>query len=393
MTERSCVVVGAGRVAGGFAAPLLRAAGWQVLLVCRDREIAEVVNEHNGVLVRVAGEASDRFVDGVIAVEAESPDTRAALLGADLLITAVGPTSLTDVGRWLAGPIAERLETSARPLNILLFENSRQAQHLVTAGLVQERPGLATAIGTRLGVAGAAVWRTVAQREITRCGVRFTCDDADHCPIDALSLADCAPLDGSLPGLEPVRGFDDRITEKLWLFNAGHATAAYLGWHAGWPTMNEALERPEIREATLAAMAEAQQGFRAHVADRPGSTAGAARSLDDILDHYANPALADPVTRVARQPRRKLAFDDRIVGPAVACLAAGITPIALAEAAAAALAYRDPGDRQAVDLGYEIRTVGAREVLATISSLDPQDAFVELTLERYDLMAGTGCPR
>ncbi len=108
---------------------------------------------------------------------------------------------------------------------------------------------------------------------------------ASHCPVDAISLVDGAPLDGSLPGLDPVRCFDDRITEKLWLFNAGHAAAAYFGWHAGYATMTEALRCHEIRDATLSAMAEAQQGFCARVAKRPASTFGGARSLDDILDH------------------------------------------------------------------------------------------------------------
>ncbi len=187
MSERSCVVVGAGRVAGGFAAPLLRAAGWRVVLVCRDRTIATAINERNGILVRIAGEKSDRFIDGVSALDAEAPSTRAALLEADLVITAVGPSSLIAVGRWLATPIIERLATSGRSINLLLFENSRQAQQLVTHGLLQERPELASSVATRLGIAGAAVWRTVSRRDFTPDGVRFTTDDTGHCGSTRLS--------------------------------------------------------------------------------------------------------------------------------------------------------------------------------------------------------------
>ena len=68
--------------------------------------------------------------------------------------------------------------------------------------------------------------------------------------------------------------------------------------------------------------------------------------------------------RVARDPRRKLAADDRLVGPAGACLAAGIRPETLARVIAAALAYGEEGDRQASDLRRELEFLEPEEVLS-----------------------------
>ena len=391
MAERCCVVVGAGRVAGGFVSPLLRAAGWRVVLVCRNAQVRDAVNKHRGVFLRVAGDLEDRWFDGITAMGLDEPGLCRTLRDADLIATAVGPSSLTAAGRWLGPLLADRLESASTPINLVLFENSRRAQELLTLGMLHERPGMATHIGRKLGVGGAAVWCTVSRRDLTPEWARFTSDRTTECSVDAMALlTDAAPMDGSVPGLCPVRSFDDRITEKLWLFNAGHAAAAYLGWHAGCSTMSEALDRPEIRRATVAAIGEAQRGFDAHLATRPGSVAVPRRSIEELIHHYADPGLEDPVTRVAREPRRKLAIDDRVVGPAIACLAAGGAPLALADVAAAALAFCTPDDQQSVDLQREIDLVGAREVFATISSLDPGDDFVDLTIERHAAFAATG---
>ena len=378
-------MIGAGRIAGGFVSPLLRAAGWEVMLACRNPEVCAVVNARGGLLLRFAGEPpDDRWIDGVTALSLDDGALADVVARADLLATAVGPSSLTAVGRMLGPLLGARLAMSSGPLNLIAFENHRRAPELLTLGLLGSHPLLAGEIGRRLGISGAAVWRTVSRREVTDAGLRFTADHTDECCVDAVSLVGgAAPAHGSVPGLGLVRAFDDRIVEKLWLFNAGHATAAYLGWQAGCATMAAALARPEIRAATLAVLRETQQAFDAYLAGRPGSSPIPHRSIETILDHYADPALQDPVTRVAREPRRKLAADDRLIGPALACLAAGIRPTALATAAAAALAYREPTDQQAVDLQRELELVGPAEVLAAVSTLDPQDELVRLVVERY----------
>ena len=104
------------------------------------------------------------------------------------------------------------------------------------------------------------------------------------------------------------------------------------------------------------------------------------RTASWILQRYADPALGDPVSRVGREPRRKLAADDRLVGPALACLAEGIRPDGLARAIAAGLRYAEPGDLQAVDLQREIALLGAVEVLADVSGVAACDELTRLVV-------------
>lgn len=384
MSAPRCLLIGSGRLAGGYIAPLLTEAGWETTFVCRNREVMRAVNVAGGLWLRIVGETEDRWVGGVSAVAQEGERLRQLAANADLMATAVGPSSLPDAGRMMAPLLLHRLRTSGKPVNVITFENARQGPEMFAMGMIDEKPGLAGEIGHRIGLGGAAAWRAVSEREITPEGLRFHANRESECYVGAASLVRrLPPLDGSVGGLTLVRSFDDRIREKLWLFNAGHAAGAYLGWRAGCKTLDEAMVRPHIRTVVRDVVAEAQRAFEFYLDSSPGSEPIPLRSVEATLELYADPALRDSVVRVGREPRRKLRYDERLVGPAVAVMAAGFTPVALAEAAAAALCYGESTDPQAPDLQREIRLVGPEEVLATISTLDTRDELTRLICQRY----------
>jgi mannitol-1-phosphate 5-dehydrogenase len=366
-------------MAGGYVAPLLHDAGWELVLACRYQPVIESINAGGGLWLRIAGGPSqDRWISGVSAIALDDARLPEVVAEADLLGTAVGPSNLRQVGRMLGPLLSTRLEASCAPINIIAFENHRRAPELLTSGMIEALPAVAGMIGRRVGIGGAAVWRLIAHREVTPAGVRFEANDEDECYVGAATLVPgAAPLDRSIRGIKLVRCFDDRMVEKLWLFNAGHAAAAYLGWHAGYATVDAAMTHGTIRAAVRSVVAEAQQAYEAWLTSRPASQPVAHRPLDTILNRYADASLSDQVVRVAREPRRKLAAGDRLIGPGVACLAAGIRPYALAAAAAAALAYGETTDPQALDLQREIEFLGPEELLATVSTLDPLDELTQ----------------
>jgi mannitol-1-phosphate 5-dehydrogenase len=378
-----CVVIGTGRVAGGFLAPLLRAAGWETILVGRNQSIIETINEGSGLWLNVAGDPlGSRWIDGVRAVSLDDPSLTRIVAEADLVATAVGPSSLPEVGHLLASLLQARLQSSGDPVNVIAFENHRRAPEILTRGFLQVRAPLAAHVGSGIGVGGAAVWRAVSNRKVTPSGVRYDANGVDECYVNAASLVAGAPLDGSIPGLELVRPFDDRMVEKLWVFNAGHAAAAYLGWQAGCETLDEAMAHEGIRATVSAVVREAQEALEAYLAAHPGSVPIPARSIGSILDLYADPALDDTVVRVAHDPRRKLAAGDRLIGPANAYLAAGMRPDALVRVIAA-LAYGEESDHQARDLRRELEFLEPEEVLSGVSTLDRHDELTRLVCQHY----------
>jgi hypothetical protein len=46
MSPPSCVVIGTGRLAGGFVAPLLRDTGWDVVLAGRDQAVITAISRY-----------------------------------------------------------------------------------------------------------------------------------------------------------------------------------------------------------------------------------------------------------------------------------------------------------------------------------------------------------
>jgi mannitol-1-phosphate 5-dehydrogenase len=379
------VVIGTGRVAGGFVAPLLHDAGWRSVMVGRDGGVVGAIREQGAVWVRTGRSPTRRQRIGALsALTTGDPALPRVIADADLIATAVGPTALRAVGRRVAPLVRERLERRARPINILTFENHRQAPELFTGGLLDAEPALAREVGRRIGIGGVAVWRAIAHRAVDAGRVTYDADDVDECYADAVPLlSGLPPRDGAIPGLRLVRGFDERMIEKLWVFNAGHAAAAYLGWLAGCATVAEVLAVPSLRKAVAAVVEETRLALQARLDRRPEAEPVSPRPLAPILARYAEVSLADPVQRVAREPRRKLGADDRLIGPAVVCLGNGVRPTGLATAIAAALAYADPADGQATDLAAELRLVGPEEVLYTVSGLHPSDELSRLVCERF----------
>lgn len=134
-----------------------------------------------------------------------------------------------------------------------------------------------------------------------------------------------------------VRPFVDA---KLYGHNAGHALAAYAARLLKFTHMPQLRGRPDVLAFVRDAMTEesgvplirryggmdalfTREGFRVHA--------------EDLVARMTNPSLRDSVARVARDPARKLAWDDRLIGAMRLAVDAGIAPCRYAFGAAAAL--------------------------------------------------------
>ncbi len=132
---------------------------------------------------------------------------------------------------------------------------------------------------------------------------------------------------------------------KFFGHNGIHAVGAYLGLVAGLTTMAELAHQPGMVDfLRCALLEEAGAGliFRyAGVAPRftPG---GFAAYAADLIPRIVNPFLRDGIERVARDPERKLGWDDRLVGTMRLAYHAGVTPARFALGTAAALTALGP---------------------------------------------------
>lgn len=110
---------------------------------------------------------------------------------------------------------------------------------------------------------------------------------------------------------------------KLYLHNTPHCIAAYLGALIGVDYVHEAMKFPEIKKIVTGSMSEMLTSLKLKW-NIPHS----------FLDWYAekeirrfsSELLYDPISRVAREPLRKLKLEGRLIGAAQICISLGFVP-------------------------------------------------------------------
>jgi len=132
---------------------------------------------------------------------------------------------------------------------------------------------------------------------------------------------------------------------KLYGHNATHALAAYLASLRSLVRIEEirgvpgAIEliRGAFLEESGAALVRKWSGV-----DALFTTDGMRAHVEDLIERMLNPHLGDLVERIARDPARKLGWNDRLVGAMRLALSQGIRPTRFALGAAAAMAALRP---------------------------------------------------
>jgi mannitol-1-phosphate 5-dehydrogenase len=166
----------------------------------------------------------------------------------------------------------------------------------------------------------------------------------------------------------------------LYVHNAGHAVLGYLGYQKNFEYGYEALLDAEIAAAVRGAMTESQQALEKKYHLAAGTITP---FVDDLLDRFANRALGDTVFRLGRDPVRKLAPTDRLVGAALNALSQGVEPVNLVKGLAAALRFDPPEDPAAVELQTQLQRDGLAAVLQTVCGLSPDSPLAELVKQAY----------
>jgi mannitol-1-phosphate 5-dehydrogenase len=375
------VVIGPGRIGCGFAGHILAGSGYELTFVGRGAIVDELerAGEYRVRLVN-GPRSSETVVRGVHGLKLDDPRVPDVLAEADVIAVSVGTEGLAAIAKVLA----EGLSRRSRPGNVLAFENAPEAgaflQREVEAHLAAGEKG-------RHGFSGALVSRIVTRRE-GGAGepLVFVGDPPAGFVVHGPALREPLP---AITGMRVVADYRAWVQKKLFTFSAGHASTAYLGALKGYRYVHAAIRDMEIRARVLAAMEEGRRGLEAFYGPE---LAGTPQDLLAIVERFENAALNDPIERVGRDPKRKLGCDDRIVGAALLAERAGVRPLRLALAAAAALCFECPGDASACALQRDVAEHGAGEVLGTVTGLDPATGVGRLVTQEWHRLAAGRAP-
>ncbi len=301
-------------------------------------------------------------VRGVEILNPRDPVDRAALVEAlaeaQEIATALPSVALfageapDAVARVLADGLRRKRERGGPRAVVYTGENHNHAAELLTEALrAQQAPldsvaCLNTVIGKMSGVVtGFDAMRAQGATPMTPSASRAFLVEAFN-----RILITRVPWPEFQRGLHMFEEKDDLLPfeeAKLYGHNAIHALLGYRLLRRGAMYLSDAAADPELMQQARAALLEESgaalcrkyagvdalftlDGYRAHA--------------EDLLVRMINPYLHDAVERVTRDPRRKLGWNDRLVGTMRLVLRQGIAPRRFAQAARAAAAELRAGD-------------------------------------------------
>jgi hypothetical protein len=147
-----------------------------------------------------------------------------------------------------------------------------------------------------------------------------------------------------LGGKAKYISWDDMHKEwiaKLYLHNTPHCICAYLGYEKRCTYIHEAMEYQDI--------ADTVRGVIDECIDMTVNRYNLDRSFamwygEKEIRRFSNKLLYDPISRVAREPLRKLAEGERLIGAARLCIQSNLVPENIIKGIKAAMAYNNPQD-------------------------------------------------
>lgn len=384
----TAVIFGAGSVGRGFLGQLFSESGYEVVFVDIDEPLVESLASRGSYTLRLAGldKVEDLTIGPVRAISGLHTERMATeVVRASLMATAVGVRALAAIAKPIATGLAQRWEAGqTTPLNLIICENLHDAPHLLRSYVREALPdGLKPYVQERVGFVPAVIARMSPVPTPEQRAAALTLIVAEPykvLPVDRKAFVGDIP---QIVGMEPVAPFTAYVERKLYIHNTAHAMLGYLGYRRGYAFGYEALDDPWVRPLLDQALDEAR---RALVAEHGFEPVAFQEHIGYLLLRFANRALADPVSRLARDPLRKLAPGDRLVGAARLAERHSIRPEGLGWGIAAALAYDNPDDTHAMELQARLTREGLTGILHRLCAIQENESLADLVRSRYRLL-------
>ncbi len=365
------IIIGAGRIGRGFIAELMTLNDVDITFFDINQEFVDEMNRANRYTVHALGNANhDVIVENVRAYSFDSLDDFARIWDeADYIFTACGGKNLRSIGERIGEAYKLRDPSTSKISNIVTCENWISPVEDLTAGIMH---GLTESDYSRflehIGVSESVILCTGTGSPDGRQTnpVDTWVQDLRYLPINKDLIK------GPLPDwkyVEFVSEFGNLLTQKIYTNNTSVATVSYLGYLKGIKHVADAANDPQI----LPILDQLYTEINAVLIHGLGIDSESQLKFSKAAKaKYTDYAIVDQVTRIARDPIRKLGPDDRFIGPMTIALKANIVPEAMALGAAAAIYYDYAEDETATTLRHLRVDQGIDEIFKEVCKIDPE---------------------
>ena len=394
MREKRVVIAGAGKIGRGYLAEVFQTGGYHITFLVHNPEQTQALRSQGSYII-FRGNREETGIEEVriagydaYCTVTERQECLQAMMQAPYVLLPIYPAACADFGRMLAEVINERaVKNPEQTMDLILCVNFMRATQQLRQAILpwlnpealpffEQKVGISETLVNRLSVEPTEEMRKKDPLSLSAGYGEALCIDGDA-------------IKGELPQSPWIDVRDHlpaRFVYKIWNINMQHFAVALYGSYFGYRYVREATANPYVEQCVRhMAKQEAVRGI--------GYECGMSdEELERRLgaDHWVtwtNPASNDSVARVVADMRRKLSKEDRVIGPALACLKGGKLPFFISRIAALAMLYENPQDATCVELHAILEREGVRGVLREFSGLseaDPQERqLMELIEDQY----------
>jgi len=381
MSEK-IIVFGAGATGRGHVGLLAWEAGYQIVLVDKNRELVDALRQAGRYTVRLCGGAAPREITVTgyrVYHHLDREGIAEEIRDAAMVLTAVFDQNLPDVAQTIALAVSAcRKANRKTPLNSISCENMMDSSSTLGRHVRELLGGEdLTWCEQYAGFPDCMISRVVPRPEPDPLLVVAE----DYNEWTARAEAFRGPKPANLTALELVDNQSARLERKLFVHNGGHAVCGYVGFHRGHRYIHEAVADPVVAEHVLGALDELGEVVRQRHGFPPESIEA---YKQDLCVRGAVPEMKDAILRVVRDPIRKLSPRERLVAPAKMAVECGLPRAWIVKGIVAALKYRHEADPQSVELAERLSQSGLRSVLAEVLTVEEGSPLADEILEAFN---------
>jgi mannitol-1-phosphate 5-dehydrogenase len=378
--KKEVLIIGAGKIGRGFVAQLFYNSGYKLWFLDASKEVVQLLNREKKYRIDIAKEGGDFTeyveVEGAFSLD-DKDNVSTILFDLDIIVTCVGAGNIDKVTRF----IKEILISTKREkiLNWIICENANNPAKKIR-DILLENPDtrFSEFVTSKLGLIETQVLRTgmlANQEVIAKEPLALRMQDWWTLPLDRDAFIGPIP---DVKGFVPKTNFSNELVRKLYTFNGTNGPIAYIGWANGYNILHEsALAFPEYFK-------EIQDESAFGMIREFGLDENEQREFMALaMKKYTDPTINDKIERNANDSRRKVAKDERLLGPALLCSKFGRKPSAYAKAIAAAYYYNGSTDEGTQQVQQTITQQGIEEAVKKYSSIDESFDLYHLIVESY----------
>ena len=383
---KKAVHLGAGKIGRGFIAELLHDSGYEVIFGDVVEELVDLVNkEHKYPLFLIDHNYEEKIIDHVTAYSniKDADNLIDAMCDAEIITTSVMATNLSKVAPLITMGLKKRLEQGKDKAIVMACENAIMGTDILKNALIEKK------ILTEDQIDSIGVFPNTAVDRMVFGGTHngkegIEIGDAFELVIEKNKLIN--------PNYEPIKGaeyVDDimmYLQRKIYIINCGHAIAGYFGQVLkGYEIVQDSLRDPDLLPQIREAMLESASALEKKYGFTHESLIEYMETM--MIKRFTTPGVVDPISRVSREPIRKIAPNDRIMGPANNCEEYGLDNTYLLKGVACALKFKSEGDLQAEELQSFIAENGVEAAIVKYTGVEKGSRMYNVILEEYNKLS------